>query len=125
MNRVTLAAVAVVVVVGGWAGFARAQDASAGEKVFKRQCTACHSAVPGKKGLGPNLFGVVGRQAGSVEGFHYTAANKNSGLTWDTATLDRYLQSPRTVVPGTAMTYAGLKDDQQRADLIAYLGALK
>lgn len=104
---------------------ALAQDAAAGEKVFKIQCMACHAVVAGKKVVGPSLFGVVGRAAGSVADFKYTAANKNSGLTWDAATLDRYLQAPRTVVPGTAMTYAGLTKDTQRADLIAYLATLK
>ncbi len=104
---------------------ASAQDAAAGEKVFKIQCTACHSAVPGRKGIGPNLFGVVGRSAGAVPDFHFTDANKNSGLTWDATTLDRYLQAPKQVVPGTSMTYVGLKDDTQRADLIAYLTTLK
>lgn len=102
-----------------------AQDAAAGEKVFKIQCMACHSNVAGKKGAGPSLFGVFDRPAGSVADFHYTAANKDSGLTWDAVTLDRYLQAPRTVVPGTAMTYAGLKNDTQRADLIAYLATIK
>jgi cytochrome c len=104
---------------------ATAQDASAGEKVFKTQCSVCHQVVPGKKGIGPNLFGVVGRAAGTLPDFHYTEANKNSGLTWDEATLDKYLQAPRQVVPGTAMTYAGLKDDTQRANLILYLASLK
>ncbi len=104
---------------------AAAQDAAAGEKVFKVQCMACHSVVPGKRGIGPNLYGVVGRPAGTVPDFHYTAANKNSGLTWDAATLDRYLAAPQQVVHGTSMTYAGLKNDTQRADLIAYLATQK
>jgi cytochrome c len=104
---------------------AAAQDAAAGEKVFKTQCGVCHSAVPDKKGIGPNLFGIVGRPAGAVPGFHYTEANKNSGLTWDVATLDRYVRAPREVVPGTAMPYPGLKNDTQRADLISYLSTLK
>ncbi len=109
----------------GQVTLARAQDAAAGAIVFKTQCAVCHQVIPDKKGIGPNLFGVVGRSAGSVAGFKYTDANKNSGLTWDAATLDRYLQAPRDVVPGTAMPYAGLKDDTQRANLIAYLSTLK
>ena len=104
---------------------AAGQDAAAGETVFKTQCGVCHAVVPGKKGIGPNLFGVVGRPAGTVPDFHYTDANKNSGLTWDAATLDRYLQAPREVIPGTAMPYPGLKDDARRADLISYLSTLK
>ena len=104
---------------------AMAQDADAGGKVFRQQCMACHSPVAGKNGVGPSLFGVVGRPAGSVEGFHYSAANKGSGLTWDAATLDKYLLSPKQVVPGTSMPYPGLKDDGQRTNLIAYLTTLK
>jgi cytochrome c len=68
---------------------------------------------------------VVGRPAGRVAGFHYSPANRDSGLTWDTATLDRYLTSPATVVPHTIMTYAGLKDATKRADLTAYLATLR
>ena len=74
--------------------------------------------------VGPSLAGVVGRPAGQVAGFHYSAANKGSALVWDTATLDRYLTSPKDVVPHTIMTYAGLKDAKKRADLIAYLSTL-
>lgn len=73
---------------------------------------------------GPSLAGVLGRTAGQVPNFHYSAANKNSDLVWDAATLDRYLTSPRDVVPHTTMTYAGLKDGQKRTDLIAYLSTL-
>ena len=81
--------------------------------------------VEGKKGIGPSLFGVVGRKAGAVADFHYSEANKASGLTWDEATLDRYIANPRAVVPGTTMPYAGLKNDAQRGDLIAYLATVK
>jgi cytochrome c len=113
---------ASVMIVG--AGAARAQDAAAGEAVFKTQCGICHSIVAGKNMIGPSLFGVVGRKAGGIPGFHYSAANKDSGLTWDAATLNRYLTNPQAVVPGTIMPYAGLKDDTKRADLIAYLSTL-
>ena len=110
----------------GWSGVSRAdaQDAKAGEVVFKSQCSICHSVQAGRNMIGPSLFGIVGRTAGTIPGFHYSPANKDSGLTWDTATLDRYLTSPSTVVPHTIMTYAGLKDAQKRADLIAYLSTL-
>lgn len=108
-----------------FAGAARAQDAEAGQAVFKRECSICHDIVPGKTKPGPSLGGLIGRTAGSVPNFHYSAANKSSGLTWDTENLDRYLISPKTVVPGTTMGYAGLKDDQKRKDLIAYLATLK
>ena len=104
---------------------AKARDVLPGEKVFKTQCSVCHQVVTGKKGIGPNLFGVVGRPAGSVAEFKYTEANKNSGITWDAPTLDRYLLAPKQVVPGTSMPYPGLKDNTQRTDLIAYLSILK
>ncbi len=101
-----------------------AADVEAGGKVFKAQCTACHAIVEHKKLIGPSLYGVVGRKAGT-EDYPYSEANKNSGLVWDEATLDKYLTSPKTVVPGTKMTYAGLKNDEQRANLIAYLATVK
>jgi cytochrome c len=104
---------------------AQAADATAGERVFKAQCGACHTGEAGKNRVGPSLFGIVGRHSGEVEGFRYSNANKNANLTWDEATLDRYLTNPRAMVPGTTMTYAGLHNDAQRADLIAYLGTLK
>lgn len=102
---------------------ALAADPTAGERVFKTQCGACH--VAGKNGIGPNLVGVVGRHSGSVEGFRYSNANKNADITWDAAILDKYLTNPRQVVPGTTMSYAGLRNETQRADLIAYLETLK
>jgi cytochrome c len=75
--------------------------------------------------VGPSLFGIVGRTSGTVEGFRYSAANKGANIVWDAAILDKYLTAPREVVPGTIMTYAGLKDDTRRADVIAYLESLK
>jgi cytochrome c len=105
-------------------GPAHAQDAAAGAAVFKSQCSICHTVAAGKNLVGPSLFGIVGRKSGTIAGFHYSPANRDSGLTWDAATLDRYLTSPGTVVPHTIMTYAGLKDAQKRADLIAYLATV-
>lgn len=104
---------------------AQAADPAAGKSVFTSVCSICHAAQPGKNGIGPSLFGVVGRKTGSEPGFHYSAANEKANLTWDEATLDKYLQGPRAVVPGTTMTYGGLKDDTKRANLIAYLATLK
>jgi cytochrome c2 len=85
---------------------ANAQDATAGERVFRSQCSICHSPQPDRNIIGPSLFSVVGRHSGLI------------------STLDRYLAGPRQVVPGTLMTYPGLKDQHQRADLIAYLVTL-
>ena len=104
---------------------AMAQDAAAGQAVFKSQCGICHSVAAGKNMTGPTLFGIVGSKAGEVPGFHFSDANKNSGLTWDAATLDKYLTSPKDVVPHTIMAYPGLKDAQKRANLIAYLATLR
>src|SRR5271166_5870439 len=103
---------------------ASAADPAAGEHVFKSQCSICHSAAAGRNMIGPSLFGIVGRKAGTIEGFHYSAANKSSGLTWDEATLEKYLADPKATVPGTIMTYPGLKNGAQREDLVAYLATL-
>jgi len=110
--------------LAGSATAALAADPVAGEKIFKTQCGICHTVVAGENRIGPTLFGVVGRPAGGVPGFNYTADHKKLGITWDAATLDKYLTNPRAMVPDTSMVYAGLKDDAQRADLVAYLGTL-
>ncbi len=100
---------------------ARAQDAAAGEKVFLA-CKACHQVgETARNGIGPLLNGVVGRKAATVPGYNYSEAMKNSGLTWDAATLEAYNRDPKGKVPGTKMVYAGLKDDQKLRDLQAYL----
>ena len=103
-----------------WAG-----DPAAGQAVFKTNCGVCHSVVQGKNLVGPSLFGIVGRKSGSVAGFHYSAANRDAGITWDAAILDKYLAAPREVVPGTIMTFPGLTDDEKRGDVIAYLETLR
>ena len=100
---------------------AHAQNADAGKSVFRQVCGICHTVVAGKNMVGPSLFGVVGRKSGTLPDFHYSDAMKAANLTWDEATLDKYLANPRGVVPGTLMAYAGLKEDQKRKDIIAYL----
>lgn len=98
-----------------------AQDAAAGERVFT-QCRACHQVgETAKNAVGPVLNGLFGRKAGTVEGYSYSAANKNSGLTWDEATFRDYIKDPRAKIPGTKMVYAGLKDEKRIDDLIAFL----
>jgi cytochrome c len=100
---------------------AHAQDAAAGEKVFA-QCRACHQVgEAAKNAVGPHLNGLFGRHSGAVEGYTYSAANKNSGITWDEATFREYIKDPRAKIPGTKMVYAGLKDEQRVNDLVAYL----
>jgi len=110
--------------LAGSATGAFAADPAAGQKIFKAQCGICHAVVAGENRIGPTLFGVVGRRAGSVPGFNYTADHKKLGIAWDAATLDKYLANPRAMVPDTSMVYAGLKDDAERADLVAYLETL-
>jgi cytochrome c len=98
---------------------AQAQDA--GEAVFKRYCSVCHTVEAGKNKIGPSLAGILGRTAGSVPGYTYTEANKNSGVTWDEKNLDTYLSDPKKFIPGTKMLFAGVKNDDDRKALIAYL----
>lgn len=97
-------------------------DAAHGKTVFA-QCQACHSLEAGKNMIGPSLAGVVGRKAGTEAGYTYSAANKNSGITWSAEKLFQYLEKPARVVPGTKMSFAGLPKAQDRADVIAYLKA--
>ncbi len=100
---------------------ALAQDVAAGEKDFI-VCRACHQIGPGAKiAVGPVLNGVVGRKAGSYPGYQYSDANRASGLVWTPDELDKYLTSPQTVVPHTKMIFPGLKDEQKRKDVIAFL----
>jgi cytochrome c len=100
---------------------ARAQDAAAGERTFA-QCRACHQVGEQARNLvGPVLNGLFGRKAGSVEGYNYSPANKNSALVWDEATFRDYIKDPKAKMPGTKMIYAGLKEDRRIDDLIAYL----
>jgi len=117
MLRAMIAAVALCASVAP----AMAADPAAGEKAFA-VCKACHRVGEGAKNtVGPTLNGVVGRPAGSVEGFAYSEAMKNSGLTWDEATLTEYLKNPTAKVPGTKMAFAGVKDETKVANIIAYL----
>ena len=105
----------------GSMGAASAQDAALGEKVFLK-CKACHQIGEGAKdAVGPVLNGVVGRKAGTYPGYHYSDANKNSGITWDEATLKEYLKNPRAKVPGTKMIFPGLPKDDDIDNVIAYL----
>jgi cytochrome c len=104
---------------------ARAQDAAAGEAVFKKNCAICHSTEPGKNKIGPSLAGVVGRKAGTVPNYTYSEANKKSGVTWDEPTLETYLQAPTKFVPGTKMVFAGLKNPEDRKNVIAFLKTQK
>jgi cytochrome c len=103
-------------------GAVQAQDAKAGEAVFKRYCFPCHDAGPNAKvKLGPPLNGLNGRKSGTIPGFNYSDANKNSGIVWSAATFADYIQNPMQRMPGTRMAFAGLRDKKDIANLWAYL----
>ncbi|WP_243634741.1 c-type cytochrome [Roseicella frigidaeris] len=102
-----------------------AGDAEAGKTAFTRRCTVCHSVAEGQNKVGPSLHGVVGRPSGQVANFNYSPAMKNAGKTWDEATLDTYLTDPKALVPGNRMILAGIKDEAERQNIIAYLATQK
>lgn len=100
---------------------AAAQDIAAGERSWNK-CRACHQiGETAKNGVGPVLNGLFGRHSGSVEGYSYSSANKNSGITWDEATFAEYIKNPRAKIPGTKMVFAGIKNEQEIKDLMAFL----
>src|ERR1017187_4340134 len=122
MSELTVPAALIISLLTALSGAAYAAgDPAAGQSVFQSTCSICHSVQPGQNKIGPTLSGVVGRKTGSVAGYTYSPQNQAANLTWDAATLDKYLEAPRAMIPGTKMTYGGLKDAQKRADLIAYL----
>jgi cytochrome c len=99
-------------------GLGAAGDAKRGEQLYAR-CAACHAMAYDR--VGPRHCGLLGRRAGSLQGFDYSKAMKQSGIVWSARTLDRFLADPMAAVPGTTMTYAGISDPGERADLVAYL----
>jgi len=118
MRTCLLAAVLVMATTGT----GLAQDAEAGQSVFKRMCFPCHDAGPGAKvKLGPPLNGLDGRAAGTMAGFNYSEANKNSGITWSEATFPEYIKNPMQRMPGTRMAFAGVRDEKDIANLWAFL----
>ncbi|WP_374449980.1 cytochrome c family protein [Stella sp.] len=122
MRRTLPLAVPLALAVALGAPAALGQDADRGEQVFKRACAVCHMVGPGAKNrVGPPMNGIVDRKAGSIPGFAYSPANRNSGVTWDADSLKAYLRDPRAFMPGTRMVYAGLRNDADLADLVAYL----
>src|SRR5690606_34844771 len=103
---------------------ASATSAAAVEPAAFAQCKACHSAEPGKNGLGPSLAGIYGEKAGAVPGFDFSDAMKNSGIVWNEDALDRFLIDPKGTVPGNKMPFGGLKDAAKRKAIIDYIKAL-
>ena len=121
-----LAAMMVLAASTGAPIQARAQDdeAAEGGKIFRRVCFMCHTAEAGKNKIGPSLFGVVGRKAGSVPGFAYSEAMKSSGIPWDDEKIDQYIADPKKLVPGNKMAFVGVKKPEERKEVIAYLKTL-
>jgi cytochrome c len=113
--------VAALLVALAMPGAARAQDAAAGEKSFNK-CRACHQVGETARNMvGPLLNGLFGRKSGTIEGFNYTDANKNSGIVWDDAVFAEYIKDPKAKIPGTKMVFAGIKNEQEIKDLTAFL----
>ena len=128
MKRAVLfSAIAATAALAG-TSIGRAQDVENGANVF-RLCRACHDVGPtAKNKVGPLLNGIVGRKAGTIEGFNYSEANKKAGAdgwTWTEEKMAEYLLNPRAAMPGNKMAFAGIKDEQDRKDLIAYLKTFK
>jgi len=117
MKSLAIAGIVIVAAAGG----ALAQDLAAGENSFKK-CLPCHSVgEDAKNKVGPLLNGLDGRKSGSIEGYNYTEANKNSGITWDEPTFKEYIADPRAKIKGTKMVFAGIKNENEAASLWAYL----
>ncbi len=121
MRSLALAAVALA----ASAGAALAQDAAAGETSFKK-CMPCHDVGDDAKNkVGPMLNGLAGRKSGTIEGFNYSDANKNSGIVWSEETFKDYIKDPRAKVPGTKMIFPGIKNEKEAGDLWGYLKQFK
>src|SRR3989338_3451480 len=100
-------------------------DLKKGEKIFRTRAAQCHTSNKGgAHGVGPNLWGIVDRKSGTVDGYSYTAANKDSGVVWTEDNLFKYLENPKKFIPGTKMSFAGIKSEKERQDLIAYMATL-
>ena len=120
--RLTTGCLAAAIALAVSTAASRAQDAEAGEKVFKRLCSPCHEiGEKAKVKLGPPLNDIDGRKSGTYEGFNYSQANKSSGITWSKETFTKYIHAPMQEMPGTRMAFVGIKNDGDVANLWAYL----
>jgi cytochrome c len=119
-------ALIVVVVAAAASSSAHADgDPKDGEAVFKKNCSVCHTTEAGKNKIGPSLHGIVGRPSATIPNFQYSEAMKKADKTWDEQTLETYLANPRDFVPNTKMIFAGLKNEKDRQNLVAYLATQK
>ena len=122
MNKLILSAF-VVMTASSLASAALAQDAAAGKTSFNK-CLPCHSIGEGAKNkVGPELNGLNGRKSGTAPDYNYSDANKNSGITWDEATFKEYIKDPKAKIPGTKMTFAGIKNETEAQNLWAYISS--
>ena len=113
--------IGVIILIGLISGPALAAgNISKGKKVFNK-CKACHSLVEGKRKMGPSLYGIFDKKAGTTKKFRFSSEMKNSGIVWNSETLSRYLASPKTFMPGNKMPFSDIKNQTKRDDLIAYL----
>ena len=120
MKQLSLS-ILIVIASAAASSAALAQDVAAGKTSFNK-CLACHAVGEGAKNkVGPVLNGLQGRKSGTVEGYSYTEANKNSGITWDEAAFKDYIKDPKAKIPGTKMVFAGIKNEQEASDLWAFL----
>jgi cytochrome c len=117
MKKLILSALVVI----AWSAAAPAQDVAAGKSSFNK-CLACHAVGEGAKNkVGPELNGLDGRKSGTAEGYSYSDANKDSGITWNEAQFKEYIRDPKAKIPGTKMVFAGIKNDKEVNDLWAFL----
>ena len=122
MRRLPFKVLSMILITVSWAlDTASAQDVAAGEKSF-RKCLPCHSIGPGAQNkVGPAQNGLDGRKSGTVAGYTYSQANKNSGIVWNDETFKEYIADPRAKIPGTKMIFPGIKDPKEATDLWAYI----
>ncbi|WP_042877108.1 c-type cytochrome [Cupriavidus necator] len=123
MSKLFRQAIAIFASFALNAGAVLAQNIESGKAVFA-QCAACHS-TDGASGAGPTLKGIIGRKAGTLEGFRYSRAMKSAGTAWDAESLSAFLTAPQKAVPGNVMPFPGIPDAKQIADVVAYLRTLK
>ena len=120
--KIQIAVAALALAVWSIAGTVQAQDVAAGEQSF-RKCLPCHSIGEGAKNkVGPELNGLDGRHSGTAPGYNYSEANKKSGIVWDKANFEKYINDPRAMIPGTKMIFPGIKNPKEVDNLWAYVG---